>query len=102
MRKIKINARRADPQTSWEAALSVRNIGYTQNAILSVVSRYGPVSDDDIYRHLLIQVSESGARTRRRELVDMGLIRDSGKRGKTASGRKTALWELVPDEEYVC
>lgn len=97
MRTIKVNARKTDPSTSWEAARSVKNLRYSQQAVLEVIRRYEPVSDEEIYRHLLLPMSTSGARTRRKELVEKRLVRDSGKRGVTKSGRKTILWELDSD-----
>lgn len=97
-RRIKVRARRGDPQTSWQAANSVKNLRHSQIAILSIIERYGPVTDEEIYRRLLLQMSESGARTRRKELVDLGKVQDSGLRGTTISGRKTIKWEVVPDD----
>lgn len=93
MRRIKINARSTDPETSWEAARSIKHLRYSQRAILDVIRRYEPVSDEEIYRHLLVPMSPSGARTRRKELVTMGLVRDSGRRDLTTTGRRTILWE---------
>lgn len=97
MRTIKVNARSTDPETSWQAAKSVKNLRYSQQAVLDVITRYQPVSDEEIYRQLLLPMSTSGARTRRKELVQKGLVCDSGKRGLTKSGRKTILWEINSD-----
>lgn len=99
MRRIKVNARRTDPETSWDAARSVKNLRISQQAVLEVIRRYQPVSDEEIYRQLLLPMSTSGARTRRKELVTRGLVRDSGQRGRTASNRKTILWELNDDHD---
>ena len=40
--------------------------------------------------------SDSGIRSRRAELVDEGLVIDSGERGITESGRSTVKWMLAP------
>ena len=97
MRRIKVNARRGDPEMSWEAARSVKNLRYSQRAVLDVIMRYQPASDEEIYRQLLVPMSTSGARTRRKELVVRGLVRDSGLRGRTSANRKTILWEVDPE-----
>lgn len=88
-------ARRTDPQTSWDAAKSVANLRISQQAIYALLERYGPLTDEEIHRKLLVPLSPSGARTRRKELVDLDLVRDSGERGRTASGRKTIKWEVT-------
>lgn len=90
-------ARRTDPQTSWDAARSITDLRKSQQIILGCIIAYGPISDEDIHACLKEPpMSTSGARTRRKELVDKGLVRDSGHRDKTASGRATILWEANP------
>ena len=91
-------ARRTDPQESWDAARSVRDIRRSQAEVLSILRRFGPLTDEAIaYRahDVGIVQSPSGLRTRRRELVDLGLVLDTGRRAKTVSGRSTAIWEAV-------
>jgi len=41
------------------------------------------------------KASTSGLRSRRAELVRMGLVKDSGKRIKLRSGRYSIVWEAV-------
>lgn len=87
-------ARRTDPQTSWDAARSVKDLRQSQQIILGAIIAYGPITDEDIHAMLKVPMSPSGARTRRKELVDKGLVQDSGQRAKTRSGRQTILWEV--------
>jgi hypothetical protein len=39
-------------------------------------------------------MSVSGARTRRSELVDVGMVEDSGRRELTQAGRQTIVWRV--------
>ena len=104
-------ARRTDPQTSHDAAASVENLSQKQEAVLKVIRTF-PIGLVDVglvnaYTMLqkmpagangvgyLPEQSESGLRSRRSELVDRGLVRDSGKRMKLPSGRKAIVWEAV-------
>jgi hypothetical protein len=92
------HARRTDPDTSKEAAASVKNLTQTQNWILHAFKTYGGMDDEELivqYRSFGVLCSESGIRTRRAELVVAGKLRDSGKRGRTRSGRKSIIWELT-------
>lgn len=100
--RMKAVARTSDPITSHQAAASVRDITKTHERVVEVLERYGPATDEEIERYYfnLAQLFEwpsaspSGLRSRRAELVAMGLVYDTGERGKTASGRATAIWEL--------
>jgi hypothetical protein len=96
-------ARTSDPETSREAAQSVERLTDKQQYILRILS-YRPRTDEEIWEHIVFPtddfglaypMSVSGARTRRKELVDMNLVRDSGKRRKTRSGRNAIVWEAV-------
>lgn len=92
------HARTTDPQTSHEAAESVKNLTETQEYILKALVR--PRTDVDLldaYRNLKFApiASESGIRSRRAELVAAGLIVDSGERRKTPSGRNAIVWKLA-------
>lgn len=90
-------ARLTDPSTSHEAAASVSGISRAQALILDILKTYGPMTDDEILRVYLHSedISPSGCRSRRATLVDMGRVRDSGLRGKTASNRNCVIWKAV-------
>lgn len=95
-------ARRTDPGTSHQAAASVNNITETQRAIyyLLLASPSNDVDGLRVYRMGTDQgicpaVSESGYRSRRAELVTLGLVKDSGERIKLASGRNSIVWAAV-------
>jgi hypothetical protein len=88
-------ARRSDPETSWQAARSVDplKLRATQREILWVLRNWGPLTDEEIA--VLVgpdSQSPSGLRTRRRELVDAGLVVDTGRRRKSRSGRAMIVW----------
>lgn len=94
-------ARRTDPGTSWQAARSVDRIRESQAQVLAILRRYGPMTDEEIASVAATwpegtRQSPSGLRTRRAELVDLGVVKDSGLRGKTRSGRSTIVWEAAP------
>ena len=98
-------ARFTDPQTSHEAAASVKNITATQAAILKLLAA-APMSDEDLIWHYTQQISmgadardfprasESGIRSRRAELVKTGLVKDSGDRRRLGSGRNAIVWTV--------
>lgn len=120
-------ARNTDPQTSHDAAMSVEpKLRDSQLAVLAVfrirARDYGNdgMTDKDLvsaysvaiagYYHECIPgdvklpaQSVSGLRTRRKELVAMGYLRDSGRRlrrgrdiEEVARARDEIIWELVP------
>lgn len=89
-------ARRTDPHTSHEAAASVTEttITATKQAILGVLEAFGPATDGRIRELVGGTVSDSGLRTRRRELCNEGRVIDTGMREQLASGRWAIVWGL--------
>lgn len=88
-------ARKTDPQTSHEAAESVKNISGTQLTILNILRT--PMSDEQMIRYYRLNVrlpivSDSGLRSRRAELVRLGLVEDTGDRVRMVSGRNAIVW----------
>lgn len=73
-----------------------------QSRILALFKRWGAMTDSrlievwtkehDRFPDSYPEVSESGLRTRRRELVDLGELKDSGMTAELPSGRKSILW----------
>lgn len=103
------HARRTDPKTSHQAAASVVNIGPTREAILWILRKFGPLTDERIAEviesrpaglidHLRTcswwPNSPSGLRSRRAELVRLGFVEDSGHTGRTAAGRACTIWRI--------
>lgn len=96
-------ARISDPETSHEAAASVKNLTETQKWIMRIfLVREVPLTDEMLvraYRREVISgapyASESGIRSRRAELVRSGKLEDSGLRMKLESGRNAILWVVA-------
>jgi hypothetical protein len=88
------NTRTTDPETSHEAAMSVTNITPLKQEILQRLMT--PMTDTDLYETLRtgsrLIVTESGVRSRRSELVQAGLVRDTGERVRLATGRRAIVW----------
>ncbi len=90
-------ARNTDPETSHMAAASVKDIRASQRMIYGALERHGPGTDEDIYEWLKTEghkISLSGARTRRSELVRLGLVMDSRRRRMLASKRLSIIWRV--------
>lgn len=88
-------ARQSDPETSHQAAKSVRNCVTIREAILTFLLQ-GPKTDCDLERDMAwMAVSPSGLRTRRAELVKLGKVCDSGQRRVLLTGRKAIVWRAV-------
>lgn len=105
-------ARTTDPGTSHAAAQSVKpKLRDKQQLVLQCMKhRCEPagVTDTDLvlaYQRWCSQSefpprqSESGIRTRRKELVDAGLVRDTGRRERLPSGRQAIVWEVVDADQ---
>lgn len=94
------HARISDPETSHEAARSVSDISETKLVILALL--FYPMTDEQlikayenaVFHRLAPQASESGIRSRRAELVESGLVIDTGNYGTTASGRRSKIWRV--------
>jgi hypothetical protein len=87
-------ARRGDPGTSWEAARSVEHIRESQAEVLGMFRGRSWV-DEELVEALLAKGSRqspSGIRTRRRELVDLGEIVDTGRKRRGKTGRWMIVW----------
>lgn len=92
-------ARTTDPATSHQAAASVTDLTTKQQAVLDCIHRLGPLTDRGLVqtyealraRNAWPAQSESGLRTRRSELVDLGHITSNGTT-RLSSGRKAHLW----------
>jgi hypothetical protein len=87
-------ARTTDPETSHEAAESVTNITPLKQEILQRLMT--PMTDADLIEVIRTSsrliVTESGVRSRRAELVQAGLVKDTGARVKLATGRNAIVW----------
>lgn len=87
-------ARTTDPETSHEAAESVTNITPLKQEILQRLMT--PMTDADLIEAIRVSsrliVTESGVRSRRAELVQAGLVKDTGARVKLATGRSAIVW----------
>lgn len=97
-------ARRTDPGTSHAAAATVRGVTETREHILEVLAYLDQGATDEQIAEVYDQrvragawrpVSPSGLRTRRAELVDLGMVRDSGRTRLTESGRRSVVWARV-------
>jgi hypothetical protein len=98
------HARHTDPSTSHAAAksLSSDTLRRSQMAVLSVLCDRGPMDDKQLVReyswHPLFKAlpqSDSGLRTRRKELVAQGLVEDSGMKVQSSSGRQMIVWRAT-------
>lgn len=77
--------------TSIEAAAKIAPAASTlRRAVLQYIENNGPSTDEEMQKALGMPANTQ--RPRRRELVQQGLLYDSGARKKTASGRNAILW----------
>jgi hypothetical protein len=97
-------ARSTDPETSHEAAARAkRNLTQKQRNVLDglrTLARAGAtqVMDEELVAHMAVVMpglTQSSVRTRRKELVALGYVKDSGRKGETSAGGKSIRWELT-------
>lgn len=99
-------ARPTDPATSHEAASSADLLG-SQQLVYVIFEKLGHgIPDHELIDWAaffgtagarLRRYSPQRLRTARAELVDKGIVRDSGRRTVTEYGRDAVVWELVPE-----
>lgn len=93
-------ARKTDPATSHEAADSVVFVTETQDSVYRLLSkRMTDFELVDVYRKQMRLgkvpfASESGIRSRRSELVALGLVEAKGE-DKSLFGRRCLVWGRV-------
>lgn len=85
----------APTDTSLEAAASVAKGGRAATYRARVLDslRQSPKTDEEI--GLALGMGQNTVRPRRRELQTDGVVRDSGERRPTTTGRKAIVWEVV-------
>jgi hypothetical protein len=91
-------ARRTDPETSHQAASSVHDVRESQWRIFILLNELDGATDEELVanvRSLGWPMSDSGVRTRRHELVQHGMVYDSGDRRLTRSNRQTIVWKVI-------
>jgi hypothetical protein len=95
-------ARRSDPATSHAAAASV-DLRDSHRAVADCFDAYVELTDEELLRvyrarqvgHVYPAQSDSGLRTRRRELVDLGVLENSGRKARMETGRMAIVWTLA-------
>lgn len=96
-RQLAARARRSDPETSHEAAASIGNMTEKRQAVLDCLRAIGRGHDEaiiDAYRSMsLPEQSDSGIRSRRAELVSVGLVIAQGV--ERIDGRLHTVWGLA-------
>ncbi len=96
-------ARELDQSTSHVAAASVTNVRPTMKTILQILDKgkatdevLAYVYDGLVYAGRAKLASPSGLRSRRAELVALGLVEDSGERRELQTGRSAIVWQITP------
>jgi hypothetical protein len=96
-------ARWSDPETSWQAAKRLGDLTEQQAKVWQVLILNGAMIDELLIvkcREAGIGMSDSGIRSRRNELVNAGLVVDTGKTGRTVRGRNSTKWRAMSLDEY--
>ena len=97
--QLEARARSTDPDTSHDAARSIGEMTEVRQAVLDILRAIGPAIDEDLEHayHASSAPRQTGQsiRTRRRELVLMGLVGESGTLKRKASGRHAIVWRVT-------
>lgn len=98
------HSRRGSPQTSAEAAARVRrNLPTRMNDVYRALRSRGPSIDEDLVEYMvewmdegvLVRQTPSSIRSRRAELVALGVVGNTGKKGTTKAGGKSIVWQVI-------
>lgn len=81
--------------TSREAAESLSNTATMRGCVLNAIKLRGALGATDQELQELLHLPPNCETPRRWELVNMGLVRNSGQRRKNRSGRSAAVWMLT-------
>jgi len=86
-------ARASDPETSRQGPSSL-HMNETRSRILKTLQSR-PLTDLELVQAMDGRLSASSIRSRRAELVVMGLVRDSGNRRRSKNGRLHTVWQTT-------
>ena len=82
--------------TSEAAAEAIRpTVKGLRAAVFACIIGRGPVGATDAEIQAALELPSDTERPRRRELVRLGMVRDSGQRRPTPSGRLAVVWSAV-------
>jgi hypothetical protein len=82
-------------ETSEAAAVAIEpHLGKLQKVVFGYLVTRGPAGATDEEIQTAMKMGPSTERPRRVELVDRGLVKDSGRTRPTAAGRRAAVWVL--------
>jgi len=88
-------ARTTDPGTSHVAALVAGlKVRESQLRVLEALAA-GPMTDEEMQVALMVPMSLSGSRTRRKELTRMGMVAATGRTRPTALGNPSNVWQIT-------
>jgi hypothetical protein len=90
-------AKKNDPQTSHDAAKGVNLTRGQREAIRVIDHLYNFIDDEMIVskNELKSPLSDSGIKTRRHELVNLGYVADTGLKRLTKFGNKATVWNIT-------
>jgi len=94
-------ARTTDPITSHEAAAmqTPDKVTNSHRLVMALLFEHGPMTDFDLAdrasRASQVKVKQTSIGVRRAELVRLGLVVDSGFKGKSDTGARAIRWALT-------
>lgn len=86
--------------TSREAAESLTNTATLRTMVFNAIKLRNGLGATDQELQELLHLPPNVETPRRWELVNLGLVRDSGNRRKTRSGRSAAVWVTTAPKSH--